>query len=310
MPGLQLASFWEGNRAQLFATHVLSSVAAVVPVPVPMDFGHDLLCTLTRRERHALYAGRAFGVQVKAAGSPEICYGRLGNDGRWKRYEIDWLYGQDQPLIVCIVDLRHWAVKLYSPQFMWWVLWQKRAPGEVVLTPDLQLDDYTDAEGRSMQNRYRSTPLPKAADGSRAGDGFSYRVPLGHPIASVSVKDQEAAEFRDHLRECLDRWLTLDYRNLTHRNLKVPYVEELTDWATNELPREHGTLWHLFGPSKDQNIREILSSIAPAIASLMHNLNHQKQIERLDAVKPVATLIHEYGLLDGTAVNFLKESEN
>ncbi len=307
MPGLQLASFWEGTRAQLFATHVLSSVAAVVPVPVPMDFGHDLLCTLTRRERHALYAGHAFGVQVKAKGSPEIRYGGLNDRREWKRYEIDWLYGQHQPLIVCIVDLKDWAVSLYSAQFMWWVRCQKRTPGEIVLTPDLRLDDYTDAEGRSMENRYRSTPLPNASDGSSAGDGLSYSVPLGRPIVSVSVKEQEAAAFRDQLRECLDRWLALDYRNLTYMRLKVPYVEEWRDWVTNQPPEPPGTLWHFSSPTKDQNIRDILSSIAPAIASLMHNLKHQKQMEKLGVVKPVAKLIHQYGLLDRTAVNILNE---
>ncbi len=309
MPGLQLASFWEGNRAQLFATHVLSSVAAVVSVPVPMDFGHDLLCTLTRHEHRALYAGRAFGVQVKAIGSPDIRYGGLNSRGEWKGYEIEWLYGQHQPLIVCIVDLKEWAVHLYSTQFMWWVRCQKRIPGEVVLTPDLRLDDFSDAEGRSMVNRYRSTPLPKTAGGSDVGDGLSYSVPLGCPIVSVSVKDQEAAEFRNELRECLDRWLALDYRNLTYMRLGVPYVEELIHWETNKPPDRPGTLWHFFGATKDQNIREILSSVAPAIVSLMHNLNHQRQMEKLEAVKPLAKLIHEYGLLDGTAVNFLKESE-
>ena len=150
MPGLQLASFWEGNRAQLFATHVLSSVAAVVPVPVPMDFGHDLLCTLTRRERHALFAGRAFGVQVKSKSDPEIRYGGLNERGEWKRYEVDWLYEQHQSFVVCLVDLKEWTVNLYSTQFMWWVPWQKGTPGEVVLVPDLSLDDFTEAEGRSM----------------------------------------------------------------------------------------------------------------------------------------------------------------
>ena len=99
MTGLQLASFWEGNRAQLFATHVLSSVAAVVPVPVPMDFGHDLLCLLTRRKDNALYAGRAFGVQVKSGSIREIRYGGLNDKQTWKKYELDWLYDQHQPLI-------------------------------------------------------------------------------------------------------------------------------------------------------------------------------------------------------------------
>lgn len=310
MPGLQLASFWEGNRAQLFATYVLSSVAAVVPVPVPMDFGHDLLCTLTRRDRHALFAGLGFGVQVKSKSEPEIRYGGLNERGVWKKYEVDWLYDQHQSFVVCVVDLKEWTVNLYSTQFMWWVPWQKGTPGEVVLVPDLSLDSFTVAEGGSNDNRYRSAPLPNASDGSRPGDGFSYRVPLGNPIISVSVKEQEAAQFRDRVRSCLERWVGLDYRNLTHWRLKVPYVEEWVAWITNEPPVPPGKLWHFFNPAPDQNIKEILSSISPAIASLMHNLNHQKQFDKLKRVKPLAALIDTYGLLDGTAKDFVTDGEH
>ncbi|MEK7205307.1 MAG: hypothetical protein AAB254_07330, partial [candidate division NC10 bacterium] len=77
----------------------------------------------------------------------------------------------------------------------------------------------------------------------------------------------------------------------------------------NEPPTPPGKLWHFFNPTPDQNVREILSSIAPAIASLMHNLNHQKQYDKLDVVKPLAALIHGYGLLDGTATGFVTDEK-
>ena len=305
MPGLQLASFWEGNRAQLFATHILSSVAAVVPVPVPMDFGFDLLCTLTRRDRNSLFAGRAFGVQVKSKGDPEIGYGGLNDRGDSKGYEINWLYGQDQPLLVCIVDLKAWTVNLYSTQYMWWVPWQKGTPGQVVLVPELPLEDFTDAEGRSMTDRYRSEPLPLARDGTRVEDGFSYRVPLGHPIISVSVVHQEVQAHRDQLRECLNRWLALDYRNIIHYRLKVPYVEEWIRWVTNEPPEPPGAFWHFSNPTPEYNISTVLRSISPAIASLLHNLSCQQQTDKVEAVRPLARLIRDYGFLDPTAEQFL-----
>jgi len=101
-----------------------------------MDFGHDLLCTLTRHEGRALYAGRAFGVQVKSASDPAIRYGGLNDRREWKRYEVEWLYDQHQGFVVCVVDLKNWTVSLYSTQFRWWVPWQKGTPGEVVLVPD------------------------------------------------------------------------------------------------------------------------------------------------------------------------------
>jgi hypothetical protein len=274
-----------------------------------MDFGHDLLCTLTTRDQHALYAGQAFAVQVKSRSEPECRYGGLNNRGEWKRYELDWLYNQRQSFMVCVVDLKKWTVDLYSTQFMWWVPWQKGTPGEVILVPDLSLDDFTEAQGRSMENRYRSTRLPTAEAGVRPGDGFSYRVPLGNPIVSVSVREHEAIAFRDQVRSCLERWVGLDYRNLTHWQLKVPYVEEWVSWSTNAPPVPPGKLWHFFNATPDQNIKEILASIAPAVASLMHNLNHQGQLEKLKVVTPLATLAHAYGLLDPTAIGFVGGKE-
>jgi hypothetical protein len=270
-----------------------------------MDFGFDLLCTLTRREGNSLYAGRAFGVQVKSKGSPEMRYGGLDDRGNWKGYEIDWLYGQDQPLVACIVDLKAWTVNLYSTQFMWWVPWQVGAPGEIILVPELSLDEFTDVEGRSMTNRYRSEPLPPARDGTRAGDGRSYRVPLGDPIVSVSLKEQEAQTYRDQLRECLDRWLALDYRNIIHYRLHVPYVEEWREWVTNEPPEPPGAFWHFFNPTPEYNIGAILRSISPAIASLLHNLACQRQTNKVEAVRPLARLIRDYGLLDRSAEQYL-----
>jgi hypothetical protein len=122
----------------------------------------------------------------------------------------------------------------------------------------------------------------------------------------VAVKEHEAVAFRDQVRHCLDSWVGLDYRNLTHKRLGVPYVEEWTTWLTNEPPGPSVQLRHFFNPTPDQNIKEILASISPAVASLMHNLNHQKQFEKLEEVKPLARMLDAYGVLDGTAVNFVR----
>jgi len=125
MPGLQWSTFWEGNRAELFATYILSSVAAVVPVPRPVDYGLDLLCTLTRRDNRALYAGRAFGVQVRSISRSEVKYGGVNREGDWREHEVEWLYGQDQPILLCLVDLKEWRIRLYSTVRVWWVRWMK-----------------------------------------------------------------------------------------------------------------------------------------------------------------------------------------
>jgi hypothetical protein len=301
MPGLQWAPFWEGNRAELFATYVLSSVAAVVGVPRQVDFGLDLLCTLTRQDGNALYAGRAFGVQVKSAGSPEARYGGL-KDGAWKKYEIDWLYGQDLPMLLCTVDLQQWRVSLYSVTRMWWVRWKMGIPGEIILVPSMELG--ADAS-RTESSRYPRQELPLASDGTRPGDGYSYRVPLGQPVVSVSLDQEDTRERRDNVRECLDRWVHLESRNVRHYQMKVPYTEEWMEWTPNTAPTFPGKLWHYYNPTRDQNVPEILSSIGPAVASLYHQLRIQRQDAKVEQVVPLCRLLEEYGNLDVTVARQL-----
>lgn len=303
MPGLQWRPFWEGNRAELFATYILSSVAAVVPVPRPVDYGLDLLCTLTCRDGDALYAGKAFGVQVKSANDPRASYGGLSKTGHWKEYELNWLFGQDQPILLCVADLQAWRLRLYSTSRMWWVRWMKGRPGEIVLVPDLSLDDFQD---QTEKDRYVRTPLEASVLGAACGDGYSYQVPLGAPIVDIFLKEQETQDYRDQLRECLNRWVGLDYRNIRHQQSGIPYSVEWADWESNAPPSSSARIWHYWNPGIDKNIAEILGSIAPAITSMLLNLDAQKQIEKLAAIRPVAELARDYDLLDPMGLDYLK----
>lgn len=278
MPGQQLYSYWEGNRSQLLATHILSSVAAVVPVPREFDFGLDLLCTLTRHEGGALYAGRSSGIQVKSASDPIVKYGGLNKQGAWKKYELDWLYGQDQPIILCIVDLKQWRIRLYSTVRMWYLPFKVQKPGEVQLIPDLEFESV--APGLS-QNRYKEEPLEMTRDGGVAGNGASYRVPLGPPIVDIAVNDEESPEHRDLIRRCLNAWIELDYRNVRHFRMGIPYYEEWYSWETNVPPSPSTRIWHFWASETEKNIREIFDAIGPAIAALLNNFRAQKQGEKL-----------------------------
>jgi len=304
MPGLQLASFWEGNRAELFATFVLSSVAAVVPVPRPMDFGIDLLCTMTNQNDHALNAGRAFGVQVKSTSDREAKYGGLNDKGKWKKYEIDWLFGQDQPLLLCVADISSWRVQLYSTSYMWWLKWKKKQPlpGQVILVPDQCLDDFQE---QTDEDRYPRTAIQGTAPGEVCGDGYSYRVPLGRPMVDVFLKEQDAPEYRDQVRKCLGYWLEQDYRNIAHHKTEVPFIEEWMDWTPNVPPESPGRIWHYWSETPGHNVAQLLQAISPAVSSLLKNLDAQSQPDILRRVVPIADLVKEHGLLDPMGMEVL-----
>jgi len=181
MTGLLLASPWEGNRSEAFAEYVLSSIATVVRAPRQADFGFDLLCTLTHYSDKALYAGKSFGVQVKLKppSREKVTYGALHKKNgkwKWKGHQIDWLFNQDQPLFLAIVDLKIHTLSLYSTHRIWWVYNEIGKPGQIVLVPDAQP---TNNIGSSWLKR---KILPTLDGGKEAGDGFSYEVPLGEPV--------------------------------------------------------------------------------------------------------------------------------
>jgi hypothetical protein len=305
MSNRQVASYWEGNRAELFSTYVLSSVAAVSPVHRPFDFGIDLLCTLTHRREHCLYAGRSFGVQVKSGQEREFQYGGLDEKKKiWKRHEVEWLYGQGQPFLVSTVSLKERRVQIYSPSPMWWLRWKVGWPGEVVLTPDALKGASPDKSAS-----YPRVRLPLDADGHMAGDGFRYVVPLGRPIVDIVLDEEDSEEHREHIRACLDKWLALESSNIRHYQMRVPFTQEYLDWAPNEIPTSQTSQHYLFNDTPDQNVPEILESIGPSVAALYHNFRIQGQGERLSDLQSIVRLLQDYGALDSSAIQQVERNQ-
>lgn len=292
MPGLRWAPFWEGDRAEVFAQYVLSNIAAVVPVPRPVDFGFDCLCTLVSQKGDALYAGRSFGVQIKSAGSSKIVYGGFDQKGRWKGYEIEWLYGQSQPLLICLSDIKKQEVKLYNVSRMWCIRWTNPRPSQILLVPD----EYPSKNIR--EDPCPREPLKNIPSGKFHGDGYSYRVPLGAPIVSIFLKEEDTHEQRERIRVCLDGWLALEYQNIWHYQMRIPYSLDVLKYQTNQPPNFTGSVrsfrYHI-SREPEAHVRSILLSIAPAIESLIRNLAAHKQADKLVEVLPIAHLARAYG---------------
>jgi len=298
MPGRQWASFYEGHRAETLATYLLSRIATVVPVQREVDVGLDFLCTLLRYEAGALYAGQAFGVQVKSARNPVARYGGLKKKTReWKEFEIDWLYGLDQPMILCVVDLDQSSINLYSTLRIWRLRWMKGKPGEVALVPDEGSSGFRWVHHELFEDQYPCKPLGAPANGQRAGNGFSYKVPLGKPILSISAGDEDTNEYRDRLWSCLNEWIRLSYENIRLFQMRVPYTIEFVSWEPNDV-RPIWAMSPYRNPQVDKNIAEILEAMSPALGTLLANLRAQDQSSKWERVAKVAELAKTYGVLD------------
>jgi hypothetical protein len=284
MPGLRLFPFQEGDRSEYLAHYLLSYFASVVPVPRQEDYGLDFLCASVRRKENRLHVTRYFGVQVKSSGAQDVAYGGMKR-GRWKHWEVEWLYDQDVPLLIAVVDRKQGRMKLYSTMRMWWAHWQFGFPYKVLLRPDLHL------EGSDLQRRYR-----RRRSHARHGDGHTTVVPLGRPIADVTQQRLEHPGRREAVANCLESWIDLDRQNIVHWKQGVPYTAERMKWRPNVAPRGQVKYLALANPTPDQNIRKILNAIQPGLTTLAFNFKLQEQWERMEAVRPLSDVLHAYQL--------------
>jgi hypothetical protein len=295
LTGRQQPFAWRGNRNELLASYILSCIAAVTHVRRPDDYGLDLLCALITQEQGAIQAGRAFGVQVKSLGQKSLKYGGLNRKGEWKKYEIEWLFRQDQPILIAIADPKETCLKLYSTFRIWYLLLQRGTlPGQVELVPDEELaqSPMTISDG---QWRYDETLINPRMNREKPGDGISYKVPLGKPILSFSGSDDDSR--LNELRRVLDIWLEVDYRNVALIRGGVPYVWEYLKWETNQPPSLLQT-YQAWNPTPGMNIAGLLHYISPGIASLLHNLVAQDSLDKATRLIPIAEWLEQVGELD------------
>lgn len=308
MPGQQLKSTWGGNRAELLSIYALSSIAAVTHVRREEDFGFDLLCTLLTQYKNVLRAGRSFGVQVKLSGQNEIVYGGLNNNGMWKDYEIEWLFNQDQPILIAMSDVKNWKVRLYSTSHIWYLKYQVGRPGEIVLLPDRELIPEKELSTRSNQWRYEESELALCNDGTLAGNGYSYQIPLGKPIAELSL-DNDDEDYLNDIRSTLDKWLELEYESIVQRNLGIPNYFEWKSWTPNKLPSEK-LVFTFWNDEPGANIQRLLNAISPAVQSLLLHLRHQNDFQRAKPIIPFARWLKDEGFLRKPGINALNDLES
>ncbi len=286
MPGRRLYSFHEGDRAEYLTTFFLSRVSAVVPVPRQEDYGLDHLCALTRRDEHSLYIGKAFGVQVKSGLNEKLSYGGLSENGKWKQWEVTWFYNQNYPMFIASVDKKKWELKLYSTIRAWFVLWKSGGPFQINLFPDI--DRFEETKGAQGCRAHKVGGL-----GDGYGDKREWDIPLGKPVVEIAVKSLQDEEYCGRLYECLDRWITLDRKNITHHQMGIPFSWQYLEWEPNKPP-EKATVNSFGNPKPERNINEIFNGIEPGIISLAQNLLLQKQTGKIKKVVPILELMADY----------------
>src|SRR5262249_22595803 len=194
-------------------------------------------------------------------GHRPITYGgRDKNSGDWREWDIKWLFGQDYPLFVGVVDRHAQRTRLYSTARMWWVIWMRGDPFEVILEPGREL------EGRPMNERYRRKRV------SKQGDRHRWSVPLGQPIIDATQSQLEDEAFQRQVQAVMNVWIELDRNNIINWKLRVPFHAEYLEWEPNSVPGGPPKDFSYANPKFDHNVPAILLALRPGLRGLAFNL--------------------------------------
>jgi hypothetical protein len=141
--------------------------------------------------------------------------------------------------------------------------------------------------------------LPTLKNGTKAGDGFSYEVPLGKPIVNIQPEqiESEDRQFRLTLERLISDAVELDYRNISNYEREIPISEERSD--------ENRSM-SIYYVADDEKIKALLKSIAPAITVLLQNWRDSKSESDLKAIIAFAQLLYKYRCLDRLGIEYLE----
>lgn len=285
MPGTLWFTFRQGARSEYLAHYILSALGISVYVPRTEDIGVDFYCSLAKRNGNRMTFYAPFIVQVKSSSEKEIFYGGPDSKQQWKKDEIDWLFSQELPLLIGIVDKKGLILKLYSTSNMWAARYTGGDIGQVILEPD-KIDN-KDKDVKA------SCPIPEKGWPQGIGDGNKWFVQLGHPIVSISIDDVENEDKIEEYRKILSFSISMEQENITYRRLQVHYSRWPHRFATNKLEGFVYGIFYAANTTPGANTPEQLKSLAPIITVLAFNYKIQNKLQELEKLKPIIKLIPE-----------------
>ena len=247
MSGKRLGSYRSGDRSEYLAVFGLSRVGFVIPAPRQEDFGVlDFLCILARPEGMLVFPESAFFVQVKSS-SDDI---HLDSDAvRWISLHMD------HPLFICVCDKATRKMSIYSTARIWFALFLRTSPKEIVLKLD-------------------SDHLPDYCEMRESDGDVTFDVHVGPPVANQTFEDLEADPVL--MTDILAAWIQMDQGNIARRRLGRVANACFKTWATNVVPDGELT-WRVYH-GKDYGLAE--RAVLPLLAGLHANYERRQDMEK------------------------------
>ncbi len=271
-------NFREGDRSEYLATYFFSAVGLVTPVPRQEDIGFDMVCSIADQESGRLTFNHQYLLSVKSLSTPNIeLFPTKSEDGSLPH--IAWLFRQELPFLLAVVDKKKQEVRVYSTLPIWFIHFVHFDCGSVSLVPRVGDDQEDDVE----------SPVKGYELDNPAGT-FHYTVDLGHPIMRATISDLTNIEKLKTIRNNLRK--AVHYGRLTalHVHMGVPYFY----WFARTQP-DGSEPTPAFFVNQVPNVKMAkdytYSRIAPTLISLAMLYKANDDAEKLEAVSKLLTSV-------------------
>lgn len=279
MAGTRNSNLHGGTQSEYLAQYLLSSLGTVIPVPRQEDEGTDFYCSISDQEIGNVTFNHPYMIQIKSMPSDRskpflVSYGELNSKGTWKGYEKQWLFKQQLPLFIGLIDKEENSLRFYSTSTLWFLYHDKPNCSKIHLSCRLVNSD-------QKVSSPTFTKIEKWPTNS--GDGFEYFVDLGNPVAKIDVNnvwDKSSNDFIN-IKNILRLTTHLEQKNILYRNLGIPYFNWLLDIDNSSV----GTIYPALQVGKElsRDFSNILFTAVIAYRSSgeKEKLNHLKELIRL-----------------------------
>jgi hypothetical protein len=272
MSGGLLHSFKEGNRSEILADYLLSSIGITTPVRRQDDHGFDFYCQIADNESGYLTFGYPFMIQIKSKATNNcIVYGEKED---WKSENISWLFKNEIPFLIGIVDKRKFSIELFDTSGLWQVY---NINHQNCSTIEMCPNAHPKGE---MRNNCELIKLEDWSEGK--GDGFKYKIDLGNPLISINNKDVLEIANLIERKNILRRIIEIEQLNILYRKQHVRAFTEIKENITNASDFITGAKFE--GRTTD-NVDDIYASIREALIVQLFTLNLMGRKDEVQKIK-------------------------
>lgn len=274
MSGIRLTSFRNGDRAEIMADYLLSSIGICTEVRREDDIGVDFHCQLGDEHSDGFTSfSSPFMIQVKSNLDRGIVYGSKEPD-KWKHESIRWLFENKVPFLVGEMDLNKESLAIYDTSGLWQVYNKAGSwASQIVLRSKVH------PEGERREN----VELAELSDWvAGKGDGFKYIVDLGNPLVEFSNRDLENRPMMNLKKSLLIAVIDFEQKNIVKRDLGMRVFTEIKRHSPPGTAFEYGTS---FAAHPELNVDHVLTELHDGLVSVLIKLKEEGKMDACNALK-------------------------